>query len=213
MKIDINALPPATQYKLLCATVVPRPIALVTTRSENGDDNAAPFSFFNVMGDDPPVLVIGLEARRDSGRLKHTTQNIEDSGEFVVHIIDEAMVQAMNICAIDFPEGFSEAAAAGLPLIESSVIQPKRIADAPIAFECRKIGMVDVSPSRKIAIGHIVMMHVRDGLMDPLTHHVDPEQFQPVGRLFGRLYTRTHDRFELGIPSYADWQAAVQERR
>jgi flavin reductase (DIM6/NTAB) family NADH-FMN oxidoreductase RutF len=208
MQIDINALPPADQYKLLSSTVVPRPIALVTTWSEAGGDNAAPFSFFNAMGEDPAVLVLGLENRRDTGAPKHTTANIRDNGQFVVHMVDEALAEAMNICAIDFPDGESEASHAGLELAASSVVRPKRIVAAPVAFECERIALLQVSPGRQIAIGKVVMMHVRDGLLDPATLRIDTEAYRPVGRLFGRWYTRTQDRFEMTVPEHAQWLAA-----
>lgn len=207
MKIDINALSPADQYKLLVATIVPRPIALVTTWSQAGGDNAAPFSFFNVMGEDPPVLVLGLENRRDNGAPKHTTANIRDNGQFVVHMVDEALAQAMNVCAIDFPQGESEALHAGLELIASSVVRPRRVVAAPVAFECERIALLQVSPGRQIAIGKVLMMHVRDGLLDPATLRIDAERYRPVGRMFGRLYARTHDCFEMEVPVHSQWLA------
>lgn len=211
MKIDINALPPAEQYKLLSSTIVPRPIALVSTWSEKGGDNAAPFSFFNVMGENPPVLVLGLETKRGSGALKDTTINIRDNGQYVVHMVDEALAQAMNICAIDFPSGESETCHAGLALAESCVVKPKRIVAAPVAFECERIALLQISPGRNIALGKVVMMHVRDGLLDPVTHYIDPEKYQPIGRMFGRLYTRTRDHFEMVVPGHADWLAHQAE--
>jgi flavin reductase (DIM6/NTAB) family NADH-FMN oxidoreductase RutF len=208
MKIDINALAPADQYKLLSATIVPRPIALVTTWSAAGGDNAAPFSFFNVMGEDPPVLVLGLENRRDNGAPKHTTVNIRDNGQFVVHMVDEALAEAMNVCAIDFPEGESEALHAGLELVDSSAVRPRRMVAAPVAFECERIALLQLSPGRHIAIGKVLVMHVRDGLLDPATLRIDTERYRPIGRMFGRLYTRTRDRFEMVVPGHAQWLAA-----
>jgi len=138
MEIDINALPPVEQYKLLSSTVVPRPIALVTTISDEFGDNAAPYSFFNCMGEDPPVMVLGLETKRHNQALKDTTINIRDNGQFVIHLVDEPMAQAMNICAIDFPSNISEVEQAGLTLTPSRIVRPKRIVEAPVAFECEK---------------------------------------------------------------------------
>jgi flavin reductase (DIM6/NTAB) family NADH-FMN oxidoreductase RutF len=200
VKIDINALPPSDQYKLLTATIVPRPIALVTTWSPQGGDNAAPFSFFNVMGENPPVLVLGLEATRGSGALKDTTVNIRDQGQFVVHMVDEALAEAMNVCAIPFPPGESEARHAGLELTASSVVRPRRIVAAPVAFECERIALLQISPGRQIALGKVLMMHVRDGLLDPERLHIDTGAYRPVGRLFGRFYARMGDRFEMTVP-------------
>lgn len=208
MKIDINSLPPADQYKLLSSTIVPRPIALVTTWSEQGGDNAAPFSFFNVMGENPPVLVLGLETKRGTGALKDTTINIRDNGQYVVHMVDEALADSMNICAVDFPSDESEPLHAGLELTASSVVRPKRIVAAPVAFECERIALLQISPGRNIALGKVLMMHVRDGLLDPVTHYIDPEKYHPIGRMFGRLYTRTRDHFEMVVPTHAEWMAS-----
>ncbi|CAN1510619.1 COG1853 Conserved protein/domain typically associated with flavoprotein oxygenases, DIM6/NTAB family [Burkholderiaceae bacterium] len=206
MEIDITALPPIEQYKLLSSTVVPRPIALVTTISDEFGDNAAPYSFFNCMGEDPPVMVLGLETKRHNQALKDTTVNIRDNGQFVIHLVDEAMAQAMNICAIDFPSNISEVEEAGLTLTPSRVVRPKRIVEAPVAFECEKIALLQIGPTRNIAIGKVVRMHVRDGLLDPVTHYINPELYRPIGRLFGKLYSRLNDRFEMEVPSYEAWQ-------
>ena len=205
MKVDINALPPAIQYKLLSSTIVPRPIALVATRSIEGRQNAAPFSFFNAMGEDPPVLVLGLEQKRGSGALKDTTINIRDTGEFVVHLVDEDLAQAMNTCAIDFPSDMDEATAAALTLTASERVRVHRIVEAPVAFECEKIALLQISPGRNIVIGKVVMMHVREELLDPETFYIDPNRYHPIGRMFGRLYTKTREHFEMTTPSYEEW--------
>src|SRR5690606_32308156 len=173
LQIDIGNLPPSVQYKLLSSTVVPRPIALITTKSADGHHNAAPFSFFNVMGENPPVLIVALESKRDSGDLKDTTINILDNSQFVVHMVDEPMVEAMNVCAIDFPGDINEVEEAGLTLVPSQRVAPHRIEEAPVAFECEKLQLVQVSPGRHLVIGKILTMHVRDGLLDPDTHYID----------------------------------------
>lgn len=206
MEIDITALPPIEQYKLLASTVVPRPIALVTTISDEFGDNAAPYSFFNCMGEDPPVMVLGLETKRHNQSLKDTTVNIRDNGQFVIHLIDEPMAQAMNICAIDFPSNISEVEEAGLTLTPSRIVRPKRIVEAPVAFECEKIALLQIGPTRNIAIGKVVRMHVRDGLFDPITHYINPELYRPIGRMYGKLYARMTDHFEMEVPSYEAWQ-------
>ena len=102
--ISFRELDPHDRYKLLCGVVVPRPIALVTTLDENGKVNAAPFSFFNVFSEDPPLVVLGLQHKAD-GSPKDTTRNIHRSGQFVVHMVDEALAATMNDCAVDFPSG------------------------------------------------------------------------------------------------------------
>ena len=124
--ISFRELDPHDRYKLLCGVVVPRPIALVTTLDENGGVNAAPFSFFNVFSEDPPLLVLGLQHKADFSP-KDTTRNIHRSGQFVVHLVDEALAATMNDCAIDFPSGDSEVEATGrkkLPSIDIDVPRP-----------------------------------------------------------------------------------------
>jgi len=206
MKIDINSLPPATQYKLISSTVVPRPIALVSTYSATNGDNAAPFSFFNVMGENPPALVIGLETKRSNKALKDTTINIMENGEFVVHMVDESIAKSMVICGIDFPSNVSEITQAGLTLVPSELIKAKRILQAPVAFECEKITFLQISPDRHIVVAKILMMHVRDELLDLETYYINPDKYFPIGRMFGSLYTKTRDHFEMTIPSYDAWK-------
>src|SRR5690625_273547 len=116
MEIDIQELAPVEQYKLISSTVVPRPIALITTFCEIKGHNVAPFSFFNVMGEDPPVVAVALERKRHNNQLKDTTKNIIKSKEFVVHMVDAELAEAMSICAVDFPYGINEAEKAGITL-------------------------------------------------------------------------------------------------
>lgn len=160
------------------------------------------------MGEDPPVLAVALENKRGSGDMKDTTVNIRENGEFVVHMVDEDMAQAMNICAIEFPPEINEIAEAGLTLIPSSSIRPHRIQESPVAFECEKIDLIQISPGRHIVIGKIRIMHIRDGLLDPASYYIDPDKYRPVGRMFGRLYTHTHDHFEMAVPEYEQWLAS-----
>src|SRR3979490_699520 len=134
--ISFRELDPHDRYKLLCGVVVPRPIALVTTLDENGKVNAAPFSFFNVFSEDPPLVVLGLQHKADLSR-KDTTRNIHRNGQFVVHMVDEALAAAMNDCAIDFPYGNSEVEAMGLATLPSIDIAVPRLAAAPFALEGR----------------------------------------------------------------------------
>ncbi len=204
MKIDIQSLSTRDQYKVISSIVVPRPIALVSTMSPAGAHNAAPFSLFNFFGEDPPAVIVGLQDHWDR-RVKDTTVNVLETREFVINLVDEDLAEAMNICATDFPEGISETQMAGLTLAPSDKIKPHRIVESPASFECRNIAVIQVSPQRKVVIGEVIMVHVRDGLMDPETHYIDIEAYKPVGRLFGSLYTRTRDQFEMKMMSYEDW--------
>ncbi len=203
-------LAPLERYKLLCAAICPRPIALVTCVSEDGVVNAAPFSFFNVFSEEPALIVLGLQHRpqADGGRLpKDTSRNIAASGQFVVNMVDEALADGMNITGIDFPPHISEIEAAGLTLKPGVTLDVPRIAEAPFAFECRKHTTLSFSPTRELLIGEVVHIHARAGLVDEKTLRVSLTEYKPVGRMFANDYARQNDRFELTRASYAEWAA------
>lgn len=209
MDIAAADLPPDRIYKLLVSTVMPRPIALVSTLSADGTANAAPFSFFNVFSNAPPLLVLGIEGnKRDDGQpYKDTGENIRRSGEFVVNLVSHAMVEAMTICAIAFPEGESEIAEAGLTTLPSQQIAVPRIAESPVSFECRTHSIMDLPFNRSIVMGEILHLHVRDDAIDDKLH-VDADVLDLVGRMHGAAwYTRTRDRFEAPLIPLADWKA------
>jgi flavin reductase (DIM6/NTAB) family NADH-FMN oxidoreductase RutF len=208
---DFRRLAAAERYKLLGGLVVPRPIALVTTRDREGRDNAAPFSFFNVLAEDPPLVVLGLGIG-PSGRAKDTTNNIRDCGEFVVHLVDEPIAQAMNLCAIDLPPEVSEIALAGFSLLPSEVVAPGRIAEAPVSMECRRYVTLQPGPERFIVLGEVLMLHASDGIVDPATLRVDRNAYAPIGRLFGGGYVCTRDRFEMPRISYPEWLARSKDQ-
>lgn len=206
--IDPAGLAPDRVYKILCGLVVPRPIALVSTMDAEGTVNAAPFSFFNVFSEAPPLVVLGLQHRKiaDGFAAKDTTRLIASSGEFVVNMVDEAIAEAMNVCAVDFPPGVSEIAAAGLTTIASAQIAPPRIAEAKAAFECRRKTSLAFGPEREILVGEIVHIHVREDVMSA-AFDVDIAAYRPVGRLFGNLYARQDGVFALERESHASFMA------
>ncbi|AMJ63607.1 flavin reductase family protein [Bosea sp. PAMC 26642] len=199
-------LDPRERYKLLCASVTPRPIALVTCVSPQGVVNAAPFSFFNVFSEAPALVVLGLQ-HKPGNHPKDTSRNIAAAGEFVVNLVDEALAEAMNICAIDFPPEVSEIDAAGLSLLPGISVSVPRIAEAPFALECRKHTAMSFSPTRELLIGEVVRIHARAGLVDPATLRVSMTDYKPVGRMFGDGYSRQNDRFDLRRGTYAEWVA------
>ncbi len=199
------------RYKLLSALVVPRPISFVTTVNEKGVVNAAPYSFFNVFSEDPPLVVIGI-GRRSDGTLKDTALNIEANGDFVVNLVDEAIATAMNVAATDFPPDQSEIDPAGLDLVASSLVAPPRIAQAPAALECRNHTTLLVATDRRLVVGEVLAVHTREGLVDPGNLRLNLDAYRPVGRLFANLYCRTKDTFELVRMSYADWLKQNKER-
>lgn len=196
LSLDFSDVDPQSRYKLLCAAIVPRPIAFVTSMDAIGTVNAAPYSFFNVFSEDPPLIVLGLQ-RKPDGMQKDTTANIASRGEFVVNLVDEPLAKAMNEAAADFAPGTSEAVALGLSLHSSLSVAVPRLADAPFALECRKTVALSFGPERELLVGEVVAFHARSGLVDPTTLRVDFAAYRPVGRLFGDLYTRQTDIFAL----------------
>jgi len=209
VEIDFAAASEAQRYKLLAGLVVPRPIALVTTRSPEGVDNAAPISFFNALSEEPALIVLSFGANR-AGRIKDSERLIRETGEFVVHLVDEAMAPEMHFCSADFPPGESEVDAAGLAMLPCRVVKARRIARAPVAMECRVHTLIEPAPGRTIVLGEVLWMHVSDAIIDPVTLRVDREAYRTVGRLEGRSYMRTRDRFELPIADYQAWRASQQ---
>ena len=197
MDWNFETLPAPKRYKLLTGLVVPRPIALVTTISAAGVVNAAPFSFFNALGEDPPILVISVGRRGEGGEhgeLKDTARNIVASGEFVVHLVDEAIAEQMHGCSLVLPPEASEVDRVGFTTTASRTVTPPRIAEAPVALECRLHSRVPVG-NHDLFIGRILWVHAREGLVDPETLRTRMENYRVIARLHGNRYIRTLDRF------------------
>jgi len=193
--IDFEALPPYERYKLMASLIVPRPIALVTTLDEGGTVNAAPFSMFNMLGEDPPLVFISVNRLQD-GALKDTAANILRTGEFVVHLTDEAMAAQMHRCGERLPPGVSELAHVGLHAVPSLRVAPPRIAEAPVAFECVLHETLQTD-SRYVFIGRVLCLGARDGLVDTDTWRVRLQHYQPVGRFGASFYVKTNERFAI----------------
>lgn len=207
--IDLSTLPDDRVYKILCSLVIPRPIALVSTLGPGGIVNAAPFSFFNVFSEAPPLVVLGLQHRPDHAP-KDTTRNIQASGEFVVNLVDEPLAEAMNICATDFPPETSELDAVGLATAASVRVAPPRIAEAPAALECRRELSLSFGPHRELLVGRVLHVHVRPEVMDA-AFNVDMAAYRPVGRLFAYLYAHQNRVFALERLSHGEWQRRRSE--
>lgn len=203
---DLTALPPPARYKLLTATVVPRPIAWVSTLGPGGAVNLAPYSFFGLMGSDPPVVAFAPGDRPD-GTPKDTALNIGDGGEFTVNLVSAELAEAMNLSATDFPHGMEEARALGLALTPGVKVGVPRVQDAPAALECREVQTVRIGRTR-IILGEVLGVTLRsDAVLDAGRHYVDTARLDLIGRMGGRGgYTRTRDGFELARVSYEEWQ-------
>lgn len=211
MDFDLRQLSNHECYKLLTGVVVPRPIALVTTINPEGKHNAAPYSFFNAMGSDPPVVVIGV-GNRQPGEPKDTAHNIHFTREFVVNMVNEAIAEKMNITAIDFPPEVDDLAMAGLTPVPSVQVRPPRIAESPVNLECREVATLNIGQTR-VVIGEVLHFHIGDEFIDSEKLHVHPERLRIVGRMHGGgWYVRTTDLFQLDRITYKEWQAKTQQR-
>jgi flavin reductase (DIM6/NTAB) family NADH-FMN oxidoreductase RutF len=204
--VSMENLTALQKYWLVTGSVGPRPVALVTSLSKDGLCNAAPFSAFNYMGEDPPLMVMavdryGTESHR-LGERKDTLVNVVERGEFVVNMVDEALGARMIQCAIDYPQHISEPEAIGLAVAQSNLVGVPRLSDAPIAWECKLFKTFDFSESRTIVFGEIVSMHFRDELFDASAMRVRIDKFEPLGRLGGPNYCRTTERMRMPVPTF-----------
>jgi flavin reductase (DIM6/NTAB) family NADH-FMN oxidoreductase RutF len=206
VEFDFERMSPAACFDFLTGTVVPRPIALVTTVSAAGEPNAAPYSFFNIMGIEPPVLVLTVLPTAD-GCMKDTGNNILATREFVVNLVSEDLAEAMNVTCIDAPPGVDELRLAELASAASAKVRVPRLAKAPVAFECKLLQEVTLSRNQFIAIGRIVHAHVADAVVVDAGKHVfDTPGMKLIGGMHGaRWYTRTTDCFAMDRPTWATW--------
>jgi flavin reductase (DIM6/NTAB) family NADH-FMN oxidoreductase RutF len=193
-------------YKLLVATIGPRPIAWVTTQDVDGTVNAAPFSFFNAMSGNPPVVAFGIGGRAP-GDFKDTGGNIRRTGEFVVNLVSYRLAEQMNITAIEFPKSVDELAEAGLTRAPSKHVKPPRIAEAPVSMECERLVIVDVGIDRAVVLGKVLAFHVQDDcVLDQERCYIDTPKLDLIGRMHGAgWYARVTDRFEMPRIAVQDW--------
>ena len=207
MHIEIDKATPRQTYNLLIGLVAPRPIALVTSMDEHGTLNAAPYSAYNYLCTDPPIIGLGVMNRPGEFVGKDTAQNIRRTGEFVVNVVTEDLLQQMNVCATDFPRGVNELDMAGLTTAPSSLVKVPRIAQAHAALECREFTTMEIGKSR-IVLGRVVAMYVEDQFVDPAGPYILAEDLHAVGRMNGLgSYVKTRDAF-VHVPriSYEDWE-------
>ena len=208
MHLTLAALSPGKRYGILSSLVVPRPIAWLTTLNESGSVNAAPFSYFNLMGDDPPLCVLGI-GRRPDGGMKDTFRNLRRSRDFVINIVTEENAPAMNLCATEFPEGISEVEALGLATEPSVHVKPPRLTISPAHIEGREMQTLLIG-NTQVVIGELLAVHIRDEFLDGEKLRVQTAKMGIVGRMQGGLeggYTRTEDKFDLKRLTYEEWQA------
>ena len=206
MEFDIQTLTSRQRKNLLSAVVLPRPIAWVTTLSPEGILNAAPFSFFNLMGTDPAIVVLGVGlSDRGQTEQKDTGRNVQLTREFVIQLVTAPLAEQMNQTATDFPPGVNEVELAGLHTAPSVVVKVPRIAESPVHMECRHVSTMEIGNTR-IIIGEVVQLHIADAFYDAAKGYVKTDQLEAIGRMHGSgWYARTTDLFDLPRISYKDW--------
>lgn len=199
MIIDPSKQDLRANYKLLIGAVLPRPIAFVSTADADGNPNLAPFSFFTGATPAPPTVVFAPLRRFSDGQEKDTLRNIRATGEFVVNVVTEDIVELANDTAVEFAPGVSEFAETGLTPVPCEVVKAPRVGESPISMECRLIQVVDLGPEAagggSLVIGEVLRFHVRDDLIED--GRIDTEALHPVGRLAGSEYTTLGRRFTL----------------
>ncbi len=188
-----------TMYKLFVTFVQPRPIAFVSTMSADGRRNLAPYSFYNMMSANPPIVVFGPSITR-TGRRKDTLLNIEATREFVIATVTAPIAERMNVCSVEFDHGVSEFEKSGLTPIPAKKVGASLVKESPVNIECvlREIKSFGDGPGAgQMVIGEIVAVHVDDAVLADGSLTCDPARLQAVGRMGGSLYTTTTDLFSL----------------
>jgi len=199
MELDLEGQLAERAYPILASLVTPRPIAFVTTVRPDGKVNAGPFSFFNLLGANPPILAFAPGDRED-GTPKDTARNIRLTHEFVVNLVDEAIAEAMNKCAASLPYGENELIPAGLHSTPSTAVKPPRILESPVSLECQEWGTLQIGDNR-VVIGLIKRVHLREELFDAEKQRIRTDKLFLIGRMASpHWYCHTRDRFEMIRP-------------
>ena len=201
MKVDFATLSAQDAYRWLASTVTPRPIAWVSTRSAQGVDNLAPFSFFQVVSDEPPTLLVTINLR-DDGSAKDTLNNVQASGELVIQLVNAEQAQWMNQTAEVLPAEVSEFAHCTVPSVPAEQVKALRVRGAPVAFECRAAQILPYpseNPSGYLVFAQVLLAHIDDQVLTE-QGRVDPARLDLVGRLGGSDYCTTQERFQMQRP-------------
>ncbi|MFV0532923.1 MAG: flavin reductase family protein [Cumulibacter sp.] len=214
MHYTMSELTSRQRYKILVSTVTPRPIAWVTTRSVDGVVNAAPYSFFNAVGDDPALVVLGLLHGPEEGADKDTGTHIKQTREFVVNLVAEHDMERMNLSCVDAPREVSEVEYAEIETVPASAVAAPLIASAPVSFECRLVEALAVGTHQTVVLGEVVVAHVKDEFVSDIERmHFDTPAMNLVGRMHGSgTYLRNTDQFTVPRPAY-DPQRLAELRR
>ena len=199
MTIDPKTIPAPIVYQILTGSVIPRPIGFISSISAAGVVNLAPFSFFNAICGEPPMVMFCPMNRRPP---KDTLLNVKATREFVANIVSEEIAQQMNLTSGDYAPDISEFDICGLTPVPSDIVKPPRVLESPVNMECRVHDIIEVSAKPmggSIVIGEVVRFHVRDSIIDK-DMLIDPDKLKPVARLGGPSYSRIRDRFDMLRP-------------
>lgn|SRR5690606_1680265 len=200
LSIDPTSISERDNYKFLIGSIIPRPIAFVTTRSEEGVLNGAPFSYFNIVSSNPPML--SLSVQRSGGKQKDTARNILKNKEFVVHIVDEQNVEMVNKTAASLPPNQSEIEIAGFTSVDSVKVSVPGVKEARVRFECVLEHSLELggetSPGCDFIIGRIVQYHIEEDIYEK--GRINPRELAAVSRLAGANYAKIGEIFEIERP-------------
>ncbi|WP_277052428.1 flavin reductase family protein [Zestomonas thermotolerans] len=202
MQLDFTRIVPAEAYRWLASTVTPRPIAWVSSRAADGSCNLAPFSFFQVISDEPPTLLVNVSTR-DDGSLKDTLRNVRETGELVIQLVSAEQAAAMNASAAVLPHGVSEFAHCNIPSQPGVRVNVPRVAGVAVAFECQVAEIQPYpreTPNCHLVFARILLAHIADEVLVDGGRHVDPARLDLIGRLGGSNYCTTRDRFAMVRP-------------
>ncbi len=202
MQLDFTTLAPLEAYRWLASSVTPRPIAWVSTRSRDGIDNLAPFSFFQVISDEPPTLMVNVSLR-DDGSLKDTLRNVQATGQLVIHLVGAAQAETMNATSAWLPHGVSAIETVGIPTVSSVRVALPRIAAAAVAFECEVAEIKPYpaeNPNCHLIFARVLLAHIDEAVLNE-QGRADPHKLDLVGRLGGSAYVRTQDSFNMVRPA------------
>jgi flavin reductase (DIM6/NTAB) family NADH-FMN oxidoreductase RutF len=212
MDINVSEIPHRELYNILLSSVAPRPIAWVSTLSTSGQPNLAPFSFFNCVAVDPPLLAFATGLRQPKnpdpaadgarGEAKDTLRNVRETKEFVVNIVTYDLIEPMNVTSGEYESTVNEFELAKLTPVPSKIVRPPRVGESPVSFECKLYQILDFSTaptSSSLVIGQIVAIHIDDAHIKD--NRIDRDSLDLIGRMGGLQYTRTTDRIELARPS------------
>ena len=190
--IDPKAIPTAELHQILVSAVAPRPIAFASTISESGEPNIAPYSFFNVFSSNPPTMVFSSNRRVSDGTTKDTLSNVEHNMEVVINVVPHSLVRQMTVASIQYPTGVSEFEKSGLTPVPSDIVQPFRIKESPVQFECKASQIIPLGEeggAGHLIICEVVKIHLNEDILDE-EGKINPHKIDLMGRLGRAFYVR-----------------------